>query len=48
MKSPAAEYYWKVLRIMQQACVSTSNSEGWKVENPDMTFQVPPPDFPQK
>jgi len=48
MKSPAAEYYWKILRIMQQACVATCNSEGWKVENPDMTFQVPPPDFPQK
>ena len=48
MKSSAAEHYWKVLRIMQQACVATCNSEGWKVENPDMTFQVPPPDFPQK
>ncbi|MDG2198220.1 MAG: hypothetical protein P8O70_15335 [SAR324 cluster bacterium] len=48
MKSPAAEHYWKILRIMQQACVATCNSEGWKVENPDMTFQVPPPDFPQK
>lgn len=48
MKSPAAEQYWKILRIMQQACVATCNSERWKVENPDITFQVPPPDFPQK
>ncbi len=48
MKSPAAKYYWKILRIMQQACVATCNSERWKVENPDITFQVPPPDFPQK
>ena len=48
MKSSAAEHYWKVLRIMQQACVAICNSEGWKVENPEMTFQVPPPDFPQK
>ncbi|RZO45009.1 MAG: hypothetical protein EVA80_08635 [Proteobacteria bacterium] len=48
MKSPAAKYYWKILRIMQQACVATCNSERWKVKNPDITFQVPPPDFPQK
>ena len=48
MKSPAAEHYWKILRIMQQACVATCNSEGWKVENPDMTFQVPALDYPQK
>lgn len=48
MKSHAAKYYWKILRIMQQACVATCNSERWKVENPDITFQVPPPDFPQK
>ncbi len=48
MKSHAAKYYWKILRIMQQACVATCNSERWKVENPNITFQVPPPDFPQK
>ena len=48
MKSPAAKYYWKILRIMQQACVATCTSERWKVKNPDITFQVPPPDFPQK
>ena len=48
MKSHAAKYYWKILRIMQQACVATCNSERWKVKNPDITFQVPPPDFPQK
>ena len=48
MKSGAAEHYWKIQRMMQQACVATCNREGWKIENPDSTFQIPPTSVPQK
>ncbi|MEL0276448.1 MAG: hypothetical protein VXB67_02260 [Deltaproteobacteria bacterium] len=48
MKSEAAEHYWKIQRMMQQACVATCNREGWKIENPDSTFQIPPTSVPQK
>ena len=48
MKSGAAEHYWKIQRMMQQACVATCNREGWKIENPDSTFQIPLPSEPQK
>ena len=48
LKSGAAEHYWKIQRMMQQACVATCNGEGWKIENPDSTFQIPPTSVPQK
>ena len=48
MKSEAAEHYWKIQRMMQQACVATCNREGWKSKNPDSTFQIPPTSVPQK
>ena len=48
MKSGAAEHYWKIQRMMQQACVATCNREGWKIENPDSMFQIPPTSVPQK
>ena len=48
MKSGAAKHYWKIQRMMQQACVATCNREGWKIENPDSTFQIPPTSVPQK
>ena len=48
MKSGAAGHYWKIQRMMQQACVATCNREGWKIENPDSTFQIPPTSVPQK
>ena len=48
LKSEAAEHYWKIQRMMQQACVATCNSEGWKIENPDSTFQIPPTSVPQR
>ena len=48
LKSGAAEHYWKIQRMMQQACVATCNREGWKIENPDSTFQIPPISVPQK
>ena len=48
LKSGAAEHYWKIQRMMQQACVATCNREGWKIENPDSTFQIPPTSVPQK
>ena len=48
LKSGAAEHYWKIHRMMQQACVATCNREGWKIENPDSTFQIPPTSVPQK
>ena len=47
-QSGAAEHYWKIQRMMQQACVATCNREGWKIENPDSTFQIPPTSVPQK
>ena len=48
MKSGAAEHYWKIQRMMQQACVAICNREGWEIENPDSTFQIPPTSVPQK
>ena len=48
MTSGAAEHYWKIQRMMQQACVAACNREGWKIENPDSTFQIPPTSVPQK
>ena len=48
LESGAAEHYWKIQRMMQQACVATCNREGWKIENPDSTFQIPPTSVPQK
>ena len=47
-QSGMAEHYWKIQRMMQQACVATCNREGWKIENPDSTFQIPPTSVPQK
>ena len=48
LESEAAEHYWKIQRMMQQACVAACNREGWKIENPDSTFQIPPISVPQK
>jgi hypothetical protein len=48
MRSPAAEYYWRLRRKMQQACVATCNREGWSIMNTEMIVNLPPPQLPHK
>ena len=48
MRSPAAKYYWRLRRKMQQVCVATCNREKWAVMNSETTVNIPHPELPHK
>lgn len=41
LRSEAASSYFKVGRILQQACIATCNREGWGIPFPQLTVHLP-------